>query len=268
MENQSVKFSIEVTRAQLRAVLIFAAEKDIRYYLNGVCLHVGECGDARLVATDGHRLAIVKLCNKSSATPGEYLIPRAVLKTVKKAGRLDKLPLLLTIAGDGFQLVDQYDDSILGGAKLIDGRFPDYQRIIPIPENMDGTPGTFNASYLADIQRALIELGDNNGFFSMLQNGEKSGALVVREDKGFLCVVMGMRGFDQPTAPDVAQFMPRRLPVAVVETAAGGQAFPCDPLQDVTDKRATPDDIEPAAIDPEYLAYMQSLQPAPLAIAA
>ena len=170
MEQQTVKFSIEVTRAQLRAALIFAADKDIRYYLNGVCLHVGECGDARLVATDGHRLAIVNLCDQSSATPGEYLIPRDVLKTVKKAGRLDKIPLLLSIDGDAFQLIDQAARAILGGAKLIDGRFPDYQRVVPMPENMDGTPGTFNASYLADIQRALIELGDKNGFFTMLQN--------------------------------------------------------------------------------------------------
>lgn len=240
MEKQTVKFSIEVTRAQLRAALIFAADKDIRYYLNSVCLHVGECGDARLVATDGHRLAIVKLCEQSSAAPGEYLIPRDILKTVKKAGRLDTIPLLLTIDGDGFQLEDQAARAIIGGAKLIDGKFPDYQRVIPIPENMDGTPGTFNASYLADIQKALMELGDKNGFYSMLQNGEKSGALVVREDKDFLCVVMGMRGFDQPSAPDVAQFMPRRMPRAVVVMADPGLCgdFPRDPLQNVEDKRA------------------------------
>lgn len=48
MEKQTVNFSIDVTRAQLRAALIFAGDRDIRYYLNGVCLHVGECGDARL----------------------------------------------------------------------------------------------------------------------------------------------------------------------------------------------------------------------------
>lgn len=233
---ETINFEIAVTRAQLRAALIFAGDKDIRYYLNGVCLHVGECGDARLVATDGSRLAIIKLDATSGATPGEYIIPRDVLKTVKKAGRYD-FPLMLKISGAEFQIVDPAGSQILGGSKLIDGKFPDFQRVIPQPENMDGTPGAFNASYLADIQKALIELGDKNGFFPMLQNGEKSGALAVREDKGFLCVVMGMRGFDQPSAPDVAQFMPRVMPRAVVETAAGGQAFPCDALQDVTDKR-------------------------------
>jgi len=261
MEKQTVKFSIELTRSALRAALIFAAKNDIRYYLNCVCLHVGECGDARLVATDGHRLAIVKLCDQSSAAPGEYLIPGDMLKTIKKAGRLDKLPLLLTVDGERFSLADQYDGAILCGSKLIDGKFPDYQRIIPIPENMDGTPGTFNASYLADIQKALIELGDSNGFYSMRQNGEKSGALVMREDKGFLCVVMGMRGFDQPGTPDLAQFMPRRMPRAVVVMADPGLCgdFPRDPLQDVSDKRT------PAA-DADYMEYLASMaEPALLA---
>ena len=147
MEKKTVKFSIEVTRAQLRAALIFSAVKDIRYYLNCVCLHVGECGDARLVATDGHRLAIVKLCDQSSAAPGEYLIPSDTLKTVKKAGRLDKLPLLLTVDGGRFSLADQSDGAILCGSKLIDGKFPDFQRVTPMPENMSGEPGAFNAAY-------------------------------------------------------------------------------------------------------------------------
>ena len=270
MEKKTVKFSIEVTRAQLRAALIFSAVKDIRYYLNCVCLHVGECGDARLVATDGHRLAIVKLCDQSNAAPGEYLIPGDMLKTIKKAGRLDKLPLLLTVDGERFNLADQYDGAILCGSKLIDGKFPDYQRIIPIPENMDGTPGTFNASYLADIQKALIELGDSNGFYSMRQNGEKSGALVMREDKGFLCVVMSMRGFDQPGTPDLAQFMPRRMPRAVIVTADPGLCgdFPRDPLQDVSDKRTPAADIDPAAPDADYLEYLASMSAPALQAAA
>lgn len=249
MEKQTVKFSIEVTRAQLRAALIFAADKDIRYYLNGVCLHVGECGDARLVATDGHRLAIVKLCEQSSAAPGEYLIPRDILKTIKKAGRLDTIPLLLTIDGDGFQLEDQAARAIIGGAKLIDGKFPDYQRVIPIPENMDGTPGAFNASYLADIQKALNELGEKWGTFAMLQNGPNNSGLVARADIGFLCVVMPVKAGDPPTAADVAQFMPRRMPRAVVVMADPGLCgdFPRDPLQNVEDKRAPAGDIEAAA---------------------
>lgn len=231
-----VNFTIEITRAQIRAALIFSAKNDIRYYLNGVCLHVGECGDARLVACDGHRLAVLKLCDESSATPGEYIIPGEPLKAIKKAGRFD-VPLSLTIENDNFRFVDPSDNSILCGAKLIEGKFPDYQRVVPLPENMSGAPGTFNAKYLSDIQKALIELGDKNGFFSMLQNGPDCSCLVINRFYGLLAVVMPFRADSVAEAGEVAQFMPRAKPRAIIETATGGEAFPCEPLQDVTDKR-------------------------------
>lgn len=234
---QLVNFTIEVTRAQIRAALIFSADKDIRYYLNGIMLHVGECGDARLVATDGHRLAVVKICDESSATPGEYIIPNEPLKAVKKASRSSSQDLFLTIEGDNFRLVDIPENAILCGAHLIDGKFPDYQRVVPMPENMSGAPGTYNPAYLADIQKALIELGDKTGYFSMLQNGETCSCLVVSRARGFLAVVMPLRAEAMPESGDRAQFMPRTKPRAIIETASGAQAFPCDPLQDVSDQR-------------------------------
>lgn len=63
-------FTITITRAQLRAALIFAADKDIRYYLNAVLLEVGECGDCRLVAADGHRIAVLSAGDHPHAVPG------------------------------------------------------------------------------------------------------------------------------------------------------------------------------------------------------
>lgn len=229
-----VNFTIEVTRAQIRAALLFAADKDIRYYLNGVCLHVGECGDARLVATDGHRLAVVKVCDQSTATPGEYIIPREYLKAIKKASRTASQTVFLTIEGDSFRIFDIPENAILCGSKLIDGKFPDWQRVATLPDFESLTPGAFNAAYLADIQKALKELG-GNGFYCLIQNRERGA--VVADELGFMCVVMALREDYPKTAPDITQFMPRRKPTAIIETATGGQAFPCDPLQDVTDKR-------------------------------
>ena len=237
----ATKFTIETDRNKLRAALIFAADKDIRFYLNSVCLHVDECGGARLVSTDGHRLAIITLGDYPAAAPGEYLIPRDAIKSIKKASGRSFNGVNIEIDGERFTL-SAYDE-ILGGGKLIDGKFPDFQRVTPA--NVDGWTGqaaTFNADYVHDIKRALIELGDKNGFFTMAQNGPNNAGLVVRADKGFLCVVMAMRGDDyNPTAADIAEFMPRRMPRAIIETASGGGAFPCDPLQDVGDKRGAVD---------------------------
>lgn len=280
MEN--VNFQIEIKRAQFRAALIFAADKDIRYYLNSVCLHVGECGDARLVATDGHRMAVIQVCSESAAAPGEYLIPRDALKAIKKAGRYDA-PLALKIAGDGFTISEQFEaGAILSGGKLVDGKFPDWRRVIPDPAAMSGAAGCYQASYLADIQKALIELGDKKGLFYMLQDGENGSGLVMQAGLGFLCVVMPLRKMATDTAEFVAampEFMPRIRPHAIIETATGKQDFPFDHFQNTNDKRRAPqlppppefiilETEAPAADDAEYLEYLASLQPAPIEAAA
>jgi len=236
----SAKFTIETDRNKLRAALIFAADKDIRFYLNSVCLHVDECGGARLVATDGHRLAIITLGDYPAAAPGEYLIPRDAIKAIKKASGRSFNGVNVEIDADRFTL-SAYDE-IIGGGKLIDGKFPDFQRVTPANvDDWSGQAATFNADYLHDIKRALIELGDKNGFFTMAQNGPNNAGVAVRADKGFLCVVMAMRGDDMPSAGEISGFMPRRMPRAIIETASGGGAFPCDPLQDVGDKRGAVD---------------------------
>jgi len=269
MEN--VNFTIEIKRAQFRAALIFAADKDIRHYLNSVCLHVGECGDARLVATDGHRLAVVQVCSESAAAPGEYLIPRDALKAIKKAGRYDAPGLLLNITGDRFTLVDPIGGAIVGGDKLIDGRFPDWRRVIPDPAVMSGAAGCYQASYLADIQKAMVELGDREGLFYMLQDGENGSGLAMLASLGFLCVVMPLRKMVIEAAAfseAMPEFMPRIRPHAIVENASGA-GFPRDALQDVSDKRRAPEMAPPAAADDaEYLEYLASLQAAPIAAAA
>lgn len=238
------QFTITLTRAQLRSALIFAAEKDIRYYLNGVLLQVGECGDCRLVATDGHRLAVLAVGDHPGATPGEYIIPREAIKPVKRASRTNGQSVQVDICipaenGDtrGTALIKSGADIIAGGA-LIPGKFPDWQRVCPEPSRMSGEPGTFNAFYLGDIGAALVEFGDKFPALEILHNGTSAG-LVLNPEHGLMVAIMPMRGSGfVPTDSARAQFMPRR-PVfaAVVETAQGGQAFPCDPAQDVGDKR-------------------------------
>ncbi len=157
-------FTITLTRAQLRAALIFAADKDIRYYLNAVCLEVGECGDCRLISTDGHRLAVLAVGDHPSAAPGEYLIPRDVIKAIKRAGRSTSKTVELDITHNktedgntgGRVMVRSADDIIAGGA-LVDGKFPDWQRVAPQPSQMSGEPAAFNAFYLGDIGEARVE---------------------------------------------------------------------------------------------------------------
>lgn len=289
---ESIKFNIMIERARLRAALIFAAHKDIRYYLNGVLLEIDEARSARLVSTDGHRLAVVVLADQADAMPGQYLIPRDVIKPIKRASRTTGAWVSLSIDGDRVSVTN--GDEIISGGRLIDGKFPDWQRVLPRPETMSGEAGTFNGHYLGDIATAAIELGEKFPSCPLIHNGPNNAGLAVFEHLGLAVVVMTMRTPDRPENMD--QFYPRRLPLAIVETAKGGQAFPCDPGQDVSDKRApgvvahcgaevaaafdpsgalqaagllvvahvgdSVPETRPHSIDPEYAEYLASIQAA------
>lgn len=102
--------------------------EETRYYLNGIYIHAHD-GLLRAVATDGHRLALaeMKLPSGAEGLPG-IIIPR---KTVAEVRRLidngeDNVAISISEAKIRFT----YGSAILT-SKLIDGTFPDYERVIP-----------------------------------------------------------------------------------------------------------------------------------------
>ncbi len=104
--------------------------EETRYYLNGIYLHTAENGKVlRAVATDGHRLARIEVGIPAGASgmPG-VIVPRKAIYELKK----------LIEGGEGEVAVSLSDTKIrfvYGNAtlvsKLIDGNFPDYERVIP-----------------------------------------------------------------------------------------------------------------------------------------
>lgn len=106
--------------------------EETRYYLNGIYLHVTESGKVpvlRAVATDGHRLARVEMARPQGASgmPG-VIVPR---KTVQELRRLlEDLDAEVSISLSDTKIRFAFDDVELT-SKLIDGTFPDYQRVIP-----------------------------------------------------------------------------------------------------------------------------------------
>jgi DNA polymerase-3 subunit beta len=107
------------------------AQQDVRYYLNGMLLEV-QPGRIRTVATDGHRLA---LCDQDfpsdSSANIQVILPR---KAVSELGRLlsdSDDPVKLEISNSHVRLTLA---SASFTSKLIDGRFPDYERVMPSGE--------------------------------------------------------------------------------------------------------------------------------------
>lgn len=103
------------------------AAQDVRYYLNGLLLLV-EGNELRAVATDGHRLAYASVGIETELPRQEMILPR---KTVLELNRLlvdtdDRLEITLATNQVRFAF-----GSIVLVSKLIDGKFPDYERVIP-----------------------------------------------------------------------------------------------------------------------------------------
>ena len=104
--------------------------EETRYYLNGIYLHeVPAAGTLRAVATDGHRLAQAQIARPEGAKgmPGVIVPRKTVLEVVKLIeGSDDEVEVALSASKIRFTA-----GNLVLTSKLIDGTFPDYERVIP-----------------------------------------------------------------------------------------------------------------------------------------
>ncbi|MDZ7789003.1 MAG: DNA polymerase III subunit beta [Xanthomonadales bacterium] len=122
----------ELNQGRLRWLLektSFAmAQQDVRHYLNGLLLEFRE-GQLRAVATDGHRLALAETEAEINGDARSVIVPRkGVMELNRILEDIDE-PLKIML-GQGFLRVDR--ERIVMTTKLIDGRFPDYEAVIPL----------------------------------------------------------------------------------------------------------------------------------------
>src|SRR5258708_17941845 len=106
--------------------------EETRYYLNGISLHAAESEGTkvlRAVATDGHRLARVEepLPAGAGAMPG-VIIPRKTVNELRKL--LDEVSGEIDVALSDTRIQFKVGTITLT-SKLIDGTFPEYERLIP-----------------------------------------------------------------------------------------------------------------------------------------
>lgn len=123
--------TVEVSQAEFRRLIdkthFSMAQQDVRYYLNGMLLET-EGKSLRAVATDGHRLALceTELSGRARAAQ-QVIIPRkGVLELQRILGSEGSIEL-----GVGTNHVRAQIGDIRFTSKLIDGRFPEYGRVIP-----------------------------------------------------------------------------------------------------------------------------------------
>ena len=141
-------------KSLLGQVSFAMAVHDIRYYLNGI-LFVAEGKTLSLVATDGHRLAFASATLDVEVPKQEVILPR---KTVLELQRL------LSDAEGGIEMQFANNqakfsfDGMEFVTKLVEGKFPDYNRVIPKGHRNSLTLG--RTTLLASLQRTAILTSD------------------------------------------------------------------------------------------------------------
>ena len=126
---------ITVKEGKLRRLLELThfamAHQDVRYYLNGLLLDIGE-GLLRAVATDGHRLAIAEIPVDTGDSARQVIVPRkGISELLRLLGSGDD-EVAIDVGSNGIQITLP---EVRLTSKLIDGKFPDYRRVVPKVED-------------------------------------------------------------------------------------------------------------------------------------
>ncbi|MCK0507475.1 DNA polymerase III subunit beta [Aromatoleum anaerobium] len=128
-DGDATRFSVSQKsfKRQLAQVAYAMAQQDIRYYLNGLLL-IASGSELRMVATDGHRLAFASNPLAADVPHTEVILPRKTVMELARQLADSEDPLEVILAGN--QVVFRFGPIELV-SKLIDGKFPDYERVIP-----------------------------------------------------------------------------------------------------------------------------------------
>mgnify|MGYP001027059830 CR=1 FL=1 len=132
VEDEVESFRLELPQKELgrmfQSTAFAMAQQDVRYYLNGLLLEVA-ADHVRTVATDGHRLAMAHQDIETGCSEArQVIVPRkGVLELARLLDDVDT-PVTLVIGDNHLRAtVGSYTFT----SKLIEGKFPDYNRVIP-----------------------------------------------------------------------------------------------------------------------------------------
>jgi hypothetical protein len=159
------KIIIIADPVQIRAAIHTAAEKDIRHYLRGILIE-GESNYTRVVSTDGH-IASVQGYNVENTGTAVFILP---LTTAKMIGAKDKI-CEFTSEDDG-KTWAMKTNSVNVNFLPVDGKFPDWRRIVPKPiYDIEQKPSQFDPELLIRFSKAAKILGQKTVIVTHNNNG-------------------------------------------------------------------------------------------------
>ena len=144
--NPQLSFNVEQTALKrlIDKTHFSMAQQDVRYYLNGMLLE-SDGKSLRTVATDGHRLALCEMELATKSGMQQVIVPRKGVLELQRLLGTDG-PVAVQIGSNHIRLTL---GEIRFTSKLIDGRFPEYGRVIP------ANPGRIVKADREALRRAL-----------------------------------------------------------------------------------------------------------------
>ncbi len=166
-ENEIVdlKLTQKEFKGLLKQVDFAMAQQDIRYYLNGLLIEIKE-KNINIVGTDGHRLSFTSSSINTSNAPTQVIVPRKTIIELVKLLNDTEDPIEISFSKS--QVCFKFSDINLI-TKIIDGKFPDYSRVIP-----EGHQNSFNINrslLLESMLRASILSNDKYRGIRMVVEG-------------------------------------------------------------------------------------------------
>ncbi|WP_428771896.1 DNA polymerase III subunit beta [Vibrio sp.] len=135
IEDWQSDITITLSQAELRNLIektqFSMANQDVRYFLNGMLFEI-DGSTLRSVATDGHRMAVAQTELDAEFAQQQIIVPRkGVLELVKLLDAPEQ-PVELQIGSSNLRASV---NNFVFTSKLVDGRFPDYRRVLPQSTN-------------------------------------------------------------------------------------------------------------------------------------
>lgn len=171
-------------RALIDRTKFAMSTEETRYYLNGIYLHAAENNGVavlRAVATDGHRLARFEmpLPDGAESMPG-VIVPRKTVNELRKL--IDEAGDSIKVALSESKIRFSFDHIVLT-SKLIDGTFPDYQRVIPANNDkiVEVNPKAFTraidrVSTISDGKSRAVKIALNGKTMTLSANSPEAGS--------------------------------------------------------------------------------------------
>ncbi|EGQ8023649.1 DNA polymerase III subunit beta [Vibrio vulnificus] len=132
IEDWQSEVEVSLTQGELRALIektqFSMANQDVRYYLNGMLFEI-EGSTLRSVATDGHRMAVAQAPLSADFAQKQIIVPRKGVQELVKLLDTPEQPVTLQIGSSNLRA--EVNDFVFT-SKLVDGRFPDYRRVLPL----------------------------------------------------------------------------------------------------------------------------------------